>query len=240
MVPKLASVSVPLPSMRCVTPDRFYGLDIETDTTVDGLDPNVASVVAVAIVTASERFVIMGPERELLESTDAILAGLPPGVLVTWNGARFDLPFLALRAQRLGVRLGLDLWPPITSHDPLDRLLGGAGNGADGCDRRFSVRGRWGAHRHLDAFAVYRADVGNTLGLSCGLKALARFLRYDPIEVDRTRIEDLSADELEAYVASDAELARQLALRRYPAILAAIDEPDFSAENPSIPVVAPR
>lgn len=222
MVPKPAWLSVPLPSMTGVTPDRFYGLDIETDTTVDGLDPRVASVVAIAIVTASERFVFMGPERELLESADAVLADLEPGVIVTWNGARFDLPFLALRAERLGVRLGLELWPSATACDTARPVL-------DLCDdasapqRRFGARGRWGAHRHLDAFAVYRADVGNTLSLSCGLKALARFLRYRPVEVDRTRIEDLSPDELEAYVASDAELARLLALRRYPAILGAVD-----------------
>ncbi|NLA34182.1 MAG: hypothetical protein GX868_00650 [Actinobacteria bacterium] len=208
-----------------MTPDRFYGLDIETDTTINGLDPNVAAVVAVAIVTASERFVIMGPERELLAATNAVLAGLEPGVLVTWNGARFDLPFLALRAERLGVPLDLELFPPPTAADETSRL-GIADDGAAQREQRFSVRGRWGVHLHLDAFAVYRADVGNTLGLSCGLKALARFLRYEPIEVDRTRIEDLSPDELEAYVASDAELARVLALRRYPAILNAVDRPE--------------
>lgn len=203
-----------LPSIAAVTPEQFYGFDIETDTTMNGLDPNVAAVVAIAVVTAHERYVIMGDERDLLCSTDTLLGELAPGVIVTWNGAGFDMPFLARRAQLLGLDLGLRITPSI------DQLVEPR---VDERSDRPRFRAAWGAHAHLDAFSVYRADVGRTLGLSCGLKPLARLMGYQPIEVDRTRIESLSPDELEAYVASDAELARTLALRRFPAISAHID-----------------
>ena len=47
--------------------------------------------------------------------------------------------------------------------------------------------------------------------------------RLTPVEVDRTEIHNLSPEELDAYVASDAELARELALRRWPTARLAID-----------------
>ena len=34
-------------------------------------------------------------EADVLRATDSALADLPPGVIATWNGAAFDLPFLA-------------------------------------------------------------------------------------------------------------------------------------------------
>src|SRR3954470_8978838 len=135
-------------------PDRvppLYGLDIETDTAVDGLDPSVGRVLAVAVVAddahASGVF-DHADERALLEHLDRHLAALPPGVLVTWNGARFDLPYLATRADRLGVPLGLQLRldPALAGqHDPLP--------GHEG-----AYRARWHHHDHLDAYRLYRAD----------------------------------------------------------------------------------
>ena len=75
-----------------------YGLDIETDTTENGLDPRVAAVVTVALVGPTYEEVFTGPESQLLTDLDARLAQLEPGVLATWNGSAFDLPFLADRA----------------------------------------------------------------------------------------------------------------------------------------------
>ena len=122
----------------------LYGLDIETDTTRDGLDPRVARVIAVAISGDHHRAVLTGDEPALLAALDQRIASLPPGVLVTWNGAAFDLPFLADRATRCGVRLGLRLTldPAIPMRrPPLPGHLG-------------AYRAGWHGHRHLDAYRL--------------------------------------------------------------------------------------
>ena len=68
-----------------------YGLDIETDTSVDGLDPAVAPVVTVALSNPAFDEVFAGREDEILFELDDRLAELEPGVIATWNGAAFDL-----------------------------------------------------------------------------------------------------------------------------------------------------
>jgi DNA polymerase elongation subunit (family B) len=183
----------------------LYGLDIETDTSCGGLDPNLGGIVAVAVSTPTGSVVLTGEEAKLLSSLDELLGGLPPGVVITWHGAGFDLPFLADRAAFTGIRLGLEL--------VLDRaievrrpLAGHAG----------AYRARWGAHTHLDAYQLFR-DVGRAVMLSCSLKSMARFFGLEPVEVDRARIHDLDLADLSAYVASDAALARQLASLRWHA-----------------------
>jgi len=196
-----------------VGPNRIYGLDIETDTTVNGLDPRVAPVVAVALATSDGTAVFTGAERDLLDRVESTLATLEPGVLVTWNGAGFDLPFLVDRARVCGAHLSLEL-----ADDP---VLGGRDDPLPG--HAGAYRGRWGHHRHLDGYRVYRADVGPALRLSCGLKTMARFVGLTPVEVDRSAISLLSPAELHDYVASDAELARELVLRRWPACAAGVD-----------------
>ena len=141
-------------------PPAVYGLDIETDTTVSGLDPAVSPVVTVALATD--------------------------------------------RAAACGVTLGLRLVPDptvILSHDPL--------SGHEG-----AYRATWHAHRHVDGYRMYRGDVGRILGISCSLKAIARFVGLTPVEVDRERIHELGTAELDAYVASDARLTRMLVERR--------------------------
>jgi hypothetical protein len=202
--------SVPLPLSLPV-----YGLDIETDTTVDGLDPATSPVTAVAVATETGDHVLLGPEGPMLAQLDRLLAGLPPGLLVTWNGSGFDLPFLADRSRRTGVPLSLELWA--------DPVISRARSGLAGHDTLY--RARWFGHRHLDGYRLYRADVGRSLGLSCGLKPLSRLVGLDPVEVDRTRMQDLTDDALRAYVASDARLARQLVLRRGPVAARFADRP---------------
>lgn len=182
-----------------------YGLDIETDTTVDGLDPAVAPVVTVALSNASFDEVFTGREDELLLQLDDRLAAMEPGVLATWNGAAFDLPFLAERAELHGIDLGLRLrYDPTMqmSHEPLPGHPG-------------AYRARWHRHRHVDAYRLYRGDVGPALRVSCALKSIARLVGLAPLEVDRTRIHELSREALHAYAASDARLARVLTERRW-------------------------
>ena len=210
----------------------LVGFDIETDTTTGGLDPESAAIVAVAVTTDDGDHVITGDEREILRRTDEILASMPQGVLVTWNGAGFDLPFVARRAEMLGVATGLQLVedPSRRSRREPDRP---------------AVRGRWHALVHLDGYLLYRADVGRRLGLSCGLKPLARFVGMEPIELDREALHLASAADVEAYVASDARTAVALVRRRMPAALAIADHPvngrcPRGVDGVALDVVSPR
>jgi DNA polymerase elongation subunit (family B) len=193
----------------------IYGLDIETDTTVDGLDPARSRIVAVALSTGNDEL-FDGPEDELLEALDQRLGELPPGVIATWNGSAFDLPFIADRAARWRLRLGLRLVPDARirhRHEPLP--------GHATC-----YRASWFGHSHLDAYRLYRDDVGPALRISCSLKSIARLVGLAPVEVDRTRIHDLSREALHAYAASDARLARVLAERRWATAARRIDQVD--------------
>jgi DNA polymerase elongation subunit (family B) len=194
-------------------PGPIYGLDIETDTSVDGLDPAVSPVVTVALSGPAGDEVFAGAERDLLAALDEALRALPPGVLATWNGAAFDLPFLADRAARLGLAVGLtiELDPTIVSRRP--PLAGHTG----------AYRGTWHGHRHIDTYRLYRGDVGPALQVSCSLKTIARLVGLTPVEVDRERIHALPDDVLRAYVTSDARLARLLTERRWPAASRFVD-----------------
>ena len=194
-------------------PALIYGLDIETDTTIDGLDPAVSPVVTIALSTPTVDEVFTGREPDLLAALDARLRALEPGVIATWNGAAFDLPFLADRAGACGVELGLRLAVDPTvvlSHGPLPGHAG-------------AYRASWYGHHHLDAYRVYRSDVGRVLQISCSLKAVARAVGLTPVEVDRERIHELSPAVLAAYVASDARLARVLTERRWPGVARCVD-----------------
>lgn len=179
----------------------LYGLDIETDTTVDGLDPAVAAVVAASLSTEDDVVTFRGPERQLLRSLDRHLRRLPRGVLVTWNGSGFDLPFLADRAAARRVTLGLRLTadpslphkhPPVKGHDA-------------------PYRATWHRHGHLDACCLYRTLLPE--GTSCALKPVARDAGLTVIDEDRALLHELDPGALLRYVASDAGLARLLAER---------------------------
>lgn len=208
----------------------LYGLDIETDTAENGLDPTIAPVVSVAIVGEHERIVLEGDESSLLAQLDVAVASLEPGVLVTWNGAAFDLPFLAHRSYLCGIETGLQLW-----HDPAMQSRNDPLNGHPG-----SYRATWHGHSHLDGYRVFRSDAGAVLRLSCGLKPMAKFIGLDPVEVDRERIHLLSAAERQAYVASDAEVTRELVIRRWATAKAAIDKVDhLGLAKPFVPSIQP-
>ncbi len=203
-------------------PASIYGLDIETDTSSDGLDPTVASVVAVAVSSADGDRVFTGEEPEVLRRLDAHLAALEPGVIATWNGAGFDLPFLAIRAQRHGIRLGLDIAP-----DPMLHLRGHRLPGfVTGC------RAAWHAHGHLDAYRLYRADTVRTLAIGGRLKVMARACGLDPVEVDPTCIHTLAPEALARYVASDARCTRLLVERRWPGARFAVDRLPVPTPHP--------
>jgi hypothetical protein len=196
---------IPSVSTQMTRRTPVYGLDIETDTTVDGLDPGVARILTIALSSDAVDELFTGDESSLLQELDDRLASIEPGVIATWNGASFDLPFIADRAHLHGVPLGLRL-----EHDARIAVRGRALPGHTG-----AYRGGWYRHSHLDAYRVYRSDVGPALRISCGLKSIARFVGLPVVEVDRTQIHDLSQEALHAYASSDARLARVLAERRW-------------------------
>jgi len=193
----------------------LYGLDIETDTATDGLDPTVGRVLAVAVAVTGDDIEVFddADEAVLLDRLDRYLASLPTGALVTWNGARFDLPYLASRATIADVVLGLRLTfdPTLAGHH--DPLPGHAG----------AYRASWHHHDHLDAYRLYRADVGPALHVSCSLKSIAALAGLEPVEVDTSRVHELTPAQMSAYVGSDAHCTVELARRRWPTARLALD-----------------
>lgn len=198
-----------------------YGIDIEIDTTSRVVDPATAPIRAVAISTVAGDETFDGDEATILQMVDARLASLPAGVLATWNGAVFDLPYIADRAARLGVDVALVLRP-----DPDRRQARRPLPGHDG-----PQRAQWGPHRHLDTFRLY-GDAGHANSWTT-LLGLAR-RRTATVAVT----DDLLHEALHAHAASDARLARALAERRGQGALRFVDRIELD-ELPT-PAAPPR
>ncbi len=184
----------------------LYGLDIETDTSTDGLDPAVAAVVAVGLSSrATGDVVLTGGEAGILQALDSFLRDAEPGILVTWNGGAFDLPFLFSRGGSAGVALGLELaWDP-SGYRPGRRPLPG---------HLGTYAAAWYDHGHLDAYRAWRRLSDPHQG--CGLKEVARSVGLEAVELDDpSQVHGVPLGQLRRYVASDASLARRLAELRW-------------------------
>jgi len=192
-------------------PGDIYGLDIETDTQHDGADPAVAAVRTIALSCLSHDEVFTGDEATLLSDLNDRLASLPPGVLATWNGGTFDLPFIADRARLLGVDLDLRLC--------LDRRLTLGRTPLPG--HAGAYRGAWGRHGHVDTFRLYGLSSASPVWTS--LRTIGRVLGLGPHAGPTDRTLDLANEALHAHAASDARLARVLAERRSSAAMRSVD-----------------
>ena len=195
-------------------PQIVYGLDIETDTRTDAVDPAVAPVITAALSGRNFDEVFVGPEVDLLRALDARLATLAPGVIATWNGSTFDLPFIADRARLLGLDLGLQLCvdPRLTLHRALL-----PGHGA-------AYRAAWHSHGHVDTFRLY--GQASESGHWASLRVIGRVLGLSPSPVAIGlvgRTQALANEALHAHAPSDARLARVLAERRWSAAHRIID-----------------
>ena len=195
-------------------PQLVYGLDIETDTRTDAVDPAIAPVVTVALSGRNFDEVFVGPEADLLVALDRRLASLAPGVIATWNGSTFDLPFIADRARLLGLDLGLQLCvdPRLTMQRALLPGHGGA------------YRAAWHGHTHIDTFRLYGQPNGS--GHWGSLRVIGRVLGLTPAPTaggPRGRAQILTNEALHAHAPSDARLARNLAERRWSAAHRLID-----------------
>lgn len=191
----------------------LLGLDIETDTSHGGgLDPTSAKITAVAVsavagmgreASLSTTVFCGDDECALLQKVEAHVRELPAGIIVTWNGSCFDLPFLADRMRLHGVDTALRLSPDpmvVVKYAPLPGHQGG-------------YRARWGAHQHVDVAGLYRAFALEH-GLAWSLKPVARaVLGVKPIEVDRSAVHQLSDEALVRYNASDAVVTLALGAR---------------------------
>lgn len=193
---------------------NIYGLGIETDTspltkqelaagyTSRGADPRITPITTIALSTDYGPYVLMdSDERTLLERLNLLLGILEPGVLATWNGAVFDLPFLHDRAKMHGVELDLKLVenPGVV---PEGNPTPGHAGGYDAT---------WGDHEHVDV-AYLAKDDAEKKGLEWSLKPYAAaILGTIPETVDRENLHELSATALRDYVASDAIITRELA-----------------------------
>jgi DNA polymerase elongation subunit (family B) len=181
----------------------MVALDIETDTTVDGLDPQVSEVVSVGLWTPELETVIEGGnEVERLERLGSVLSDLEQSIVVGWNSAVFDFPFLATRSEMCGVDLDLVMvadasivpkycfTPPHTS----------------------GYRVQIGKHRHADIAYAYQAWA-NEAEVTWSLKPVCTALGIEMVKVDASRMQDLTREQLIAYNLSDVRGTYALAER---------------------------
>ena len=189
-----------------------YGLDIETDTSPSitgepkGLNPANTKIINIALSSNEKIHILRGNEIDLLASLDQILRILPSGIISTWNGSVFDLPFILDRAMILGVKIGLvithdpDILP---KYKPLPGHLGGY--------KAFWERDEPQPHQHFDVAYALR-DSAYNLNIEWSLKKFSAFFGLNPVEVERSAIHKLTPDEQDLYVASDAKVTRELAI----------------------------
>jgi len=168
---------------------KLTALDIETT----GLNPAAddAAVTDVAFYGAGWTGCISGDERTVLARTAARLAVMQ-GTVVTWNGSGFDWPYLLHRAAVHGINLGITV------------------TGKREGKYRTGVMVTGNTWRHADVWVAW-GPMMTGLWLPSGLKPVARLFGLDPIEVDRTRMADLTDDERRAYALSDVRCTLGLA-----------------------------
>ncbi|MDA8392034.1 MAG: hypothetical protein M0Z87_04370 [Actinomycetota bacterium] len=193
---------------------ELIALDIET-TGLDVVRDRILSVALYASETDCVAF--FGDESRVIGSVDAWLRSRPPSIVVGWHSSAFDCPMLRHRADSNGEPLTLELRR--MEHGPRrPNRREQAGWPAEGAARFASSSesgtsaywARFGSHEHLDIAPFWR-PWAQMRGLSGGLKSVAKANGIPVLEVDRTRMSTLSADQLCQYNLSDVRATYRLA-----------------------------
>jgi hypothetical protein len=188
----------------------IYSFDIETannkDLGEDGLDPRRSRVTSVSVSSEYRNWVFDDSnEVTLLTSLSKLITSLTPGLLVTWNGSAFDLPFLHDRhnINALSNPISLRASSRPTKYAP----IGGhtCGYHADGP--------LWGRHSHADIQWAWE-NKAKEMGVKWSLKPLAEALGFNPVVEDAANLHLLSPEARARYNLSDAQMTRRLALYR--------------------------
>lgn len=133
-------------------------------------------------------------EAWLIGELRRTLERLSPVVILTWNGAVFDIPFIIGR----GRLLGLDQSWIVADADPniIPKYEPQPGFPAMGISAILC------GHPTLDVAYEVREQV-EAAGVKWALKPVARAAGIDVIEVDRTKMDALTPEERQAYCLSD-------------------------------------
>jgi DNA polymerase elongation subunit (family B) len=189
-----------------------FAIDIETDNSEGfGLVPERSRVTEVAIavptsIEASGGVVFHDPdETELLLTVSEYINELPTGIINDWNGAFFDLPFMADRARILGINIGLTLLPA-PGKPKYDFLPG----------HTTAYTGLWDNYQHGHVTRDISKDYQylQEFGL-WSLKPACAHFGIDMVELDRENLHKYTQAERNAYNLSDAVGTRTLALGLY-------------------------
>jgi hypothetical protein len=210
---------------------HIYAFDIETDNSAGhGLNPLRSRITEVALSTADADVVFDGTEIEILTGLESTLGNLPPGLLLSWNGAMFDTPWLHSRARAVGLdaeAFGLELiaQPGLTpKYAPTPGHTGGYAalwHRTSGSEPLRLSR----PHTHLDISYAYKGfaesfgvhpdghpQAGKPV-VPWSLKPVAKAAGLDMVEIDRTALHLYDKAQVRAYAASDASGTRALGLR---------------------------
>lgn len=205
---------------------ELIALDIETT----GLDFTRDRILSAALYASeSECVAFSGEETAVIGSVDEWLRARRPGIVVGWHSSAFDCPMLRSRADHNRQPLLLELrkqYPlPCPELSCADRpaLIHGAAPEATEASARVATAGQpvrveggasylasFGHHQHLDIAPFWR-PWARLRGLSGALKSVAKANGIPVIEVDRTRMAQLSTEELCRYNLSDVRATHRLA-----------------------------
>jgi DNA polymerase I len=185
-------------------------LDIETTTLTP--DQQGAQVLMIALSdTRGYEAVLDGDEKQILEQLVERIQALDPDVIEGHNLFGFDLPYLAARAQALGVplRLGRD-GSELRFGSPRQCIIGAN-------SRTFTPAFAHGRHLIDTYLSVQRFDIGRGELEGYGLKEVAQQLGIaapDRIYLEREQIPDLwhtDPETVRRYCLQDVHETRRLA-----------------------------
>lgn len=186
-----------------------YSFDIETannkELGEDGLDPRRSRVTSVSVSSDSEDWVFDDDnELNLLTSLSGLITSLDSGILVTWNGSAFDLPFLHDR-YKINALPGYPILLRPSSRPTKYAPIGGhtCGYHADGL--------LWGKHLHADIQWAWESRA-KEMDVKWSLKPLATALNLNPVIEDAANLHLISSESRAKYNLSDAVVTRKLAI----------------------------